>query len=237
MEPLFSSSCAAGAVLLLPAPCCSGISCPTLAVDIMLNSFPSKRVSVSKSPHVQPFVSSAALDRSSPGLVTAALELHALSDGVFIVQQRAPLFEGCAAAFMDNLLIWIQSQSISKVVFIAEAPAHRRVDAFLRKGPVFALDSQAPAPAASPIAHSVSQEVGCRALGQKSFASQLIARLAPAHPSLACIFTFSSADPVASSFQLAAEAARLSALTSCPLVQPASWSRSLMPAIDQSIFG
>ena len=235
MQPLFASTCAAGAVLLLPAPCCSGISCPSLAVDIMLNSFPSKRVSVSKSAHVQPYVSSAALDHSSAGVVTAALELHSLSDGVFVVQQRAPLFEGCAAPFLDSLLLWIQSQSLTKVIFIAEAPAHRRVDAYLSKGPVFALDNQAAA--ASPSAHPVSQQAGCRALGDNSFASALVARLAAAQPSFSCIFTFASADPISSSFALAAEAARLSDLTGCPLVQPASWSRTLLPPIDQSIFG
>ena len=86
MDPIFSSSCTAGAVLLLPAPCSSGISRPSLAIDLLLNSYPSQRVAVSKSPYVQPFVSAAAIDRCSPGVVTAALELHSLSDGIFVVR-------------------------------------------------------------------------------------------------------------------------------------------------------
>jgi predicted ATP-grasp superfamily ATP-dependent carboligase len=240
MDPIFSLNCAAGAVLLLPAPCSSGISRPSLAIDLLLNTYPAKRVAVSKSSCVQPFVSSAATDRCCPGLVTAALELHALSDGVFVLQQRAPLFEGCAAAYMDGLLQWIQSQSFAKIIFVAEAPAHRKVDTFLRKGTVFALENAEAGTvtaAESATVHCVSRAVGCRALGDKSFAAQLVTRLSMAKPSLSCIFTFSSGDPVASSFELAAEAARLLALTGCSLQQPASWSRSLLSPIDQSIFG
>lgn len=240
MDPIFSVSCPVGAIILLPAPCSSGISRPSLAVDLLLNTYPANRVAVSKSPYVQPFVSSAATDHGTPGVVTAALELHSLSDGVFVVQQRAPIFEGCAAAYMDSLLHWIQSQSIAKLIFIAEAPAHRKVDAFLRKGTIFALESSdtASVPAAdSEIVHRVSRSAGCRALGDNSFASQLITRLDSATLSLSCVFAFSSGDAAACSVELAAEAARLSSLTGRAMQQPLSWCRSLLPPIDQSIFG
>ena len=238
MDPVFPTNCTSGAVLLLPAPCSSGISCPSLAIDLLLNTYPSKRVAVSKSPFVQPFVSSAAVDRSSLGVVTAALELHLLSDGIFALQLRAPLFEGCAAAFMESLVHWIQLQPLSKIIFIAEAPAHRKVDTFLGKGNVFALESASSAPAAlaqSQRVHAVPREVGCRALGDNSFSSHLISRIASA--SLSCIFAFSSGDSVASAFALAAEAVKLSNAAECSLQQPSSWSRSLLPPIDQSIFG
>ena len=240
MDLLFSVSCPVGAVVIIPAPCNSGVSRPSLAVDILLNSYPAKRVAVSQSLYVQPFVSSAATDRGSPGLVTAALELHSLSDRVYVVQQRAPLFEGCAAAYMDSLLLWIQSQTFAKLIFIAEAPAHRKIDAFLRTGTVFALensDACTLSTANSELVHYVSRSEGCRALGDNSFAAQLIGRLHSESPSLSCLFTFSSGDPVSSSLQLAVEAARLSTLEGCALLQPASWSSSLLPPIDQSIFG
>jgi hypothetical protein len=170
-------------------------------------------------------------------LLTAALELHALSDGVYAVQQRAPLFDGCAALFMESIVHWIHSQSFSRVIFIAEAPCHRKVDVFLRKGSVFSLEGSDSGPANSASVHSVSREVGFRALGDSSFASQLMSRLATAKVLHSCIFAFSSGDPVSASFELAAEAAALSKLSSCELLQPASWSRSLLPPMDQSIFG
>jgi hypothetical protein len=156
------------------------------------------------------------------------------------VQQRAPLFEGCASAFMDSLLLWVESQSLSKLIFIAEAPAHRKVDAFLGKGSVFSLEDArlgaAPPSHPHPV-HTVSHSVACRALGENSFSSHLISRCAAAKPPLSCIFAFSSGDPVASAFELAAEAARLSLAPGCALQQPAAWSASLHPPIDQSIFG
>jgi hypothetical protein len=103
---------------------------------------------------------------------------------------------------------------------------------------VFALETAHAAHlAATDLAHPVPLAVGCRALGDNSFSSRLISRMASASPPLFCIFTFSSGDPVASAFQLAAEAARLSNATGCALQQPASWSSSLLPPIDQSIFG
>ena len=151
------------------------------------------------------------------------------------MQQRAPLFEGCASAFMDSLLLWIESQQLKKLIFIAEAPAHRKVDAFLGKGSVFALEDT-PAAHAHPVP-TVSLAIACRALGENSFSSHLISRLAAAKPALSCIFAFSSGDPVASAFELAAEAARLSLAPGCALQQPAAWSASLHPPIDQSIFG
>jgi hypothetical protein len=138
---------------------------------------------------------------------------------------------------MDCLLRWIQLQSIAKLIFVAEAPAHRKVDAFLRKGTVFALEStdvSSGSVADSETVHHVSRLVGCRALGDNSFASQLISRLDSSH---SCIFAFSSGDPVACAFELATEASRLSRLTGFALQQPASWSRTLLPPIDQSIFG
>jgi hypothetical protein len=244
MDAIFSTSCAAGAVLLLPVPCSSGISRPSLAIDLLLNSYPSKRVAVSKSPLVQPFVSSAAIDSSTPGAVAAALELHSLADGIFAVQQRAPLFDGCAAAFMDSMLQWLRLQPLSKLVLIAEAPAHRKVDVFLHSGAVFTVQCaaagdgvEAGAKSGGVSAASVSSDVGCRALGENSFASRFMAQCSSSLPSLSCLFTFSSGDPVASSLQLAQEAAMLSGAAQCTLRQPASWSLSLLPPIDQSIFG
>jgi hypothetical protein len=178
--------------------------------------------------------------------VAAALELHSLADGIFAVQQRAPLFDGCAAAFMDSMLQWLRLQPLSKLVLIAEAPAHRKVDVFLHSGAVFTMQCTAAgdgdgvaagAECGGVSAASVSRDVGCRALGENSFASRFMAQCSSSPPSLSCIFAFSSGDPVASSLHLAQQAAMLSGAAQCTLRQPASWSLSLLPPIDQSIFG
>ena len=145
---------------------------------------------------------------------------------------------------MDSLLQWIRLQPLSHLVLIAEAPAHRRVDVFMQSGAVFTVQHTAAGDGVAATAKCasggasaapVSRDVGCRALGENSFASRFMAHCSP--PSTSCLFTFSSGDPLASSLHLAQQAAMLSGAAQCTLRQPASWSLSLLPPIDQSIFG
>lgn len=132
----------AGSTLLLPAVSIGNVG--ELTIETILCTLSVPLVGYLYDDNVLPCVGYDPLG-TNPSRIALSLELYRLNhQGIFIMQQRAPIIAGRRKAYSEHLIEWAKSQGCSRIVIVGSLDAGRRKDAQLtdRKARFVSTDAE-----------------------------------------------------------------------------------------------
>lgn len=109
----------------LVVPTVSTGNVPQLAVDLLIASFPLRRLAVFDPGYFIPVVGG----KEDEEGITTPLELYGETDSsLFVIQQRSPVLKSKKQDFVNSLLHFIQSSAFVAVLFISSVDSFNRTD-------------------------------------------------------------------------------------------------------------